>query len=236
MCAHSPESQPYPGLHQKDCGQQVKGGDSPPLLRSRETPPPPPQCCIRIWGPQHRKDMDLLEQVQRRAHKCPEGWNTSPGAYKKDGDRLFNKACSKRTRGNGFKLKEEECVMWQGKTFIWRPDDKVEGKGEVKLKREIKQRCVEDIEVAKSRAMDVNNCPVKVASTHVEVDTASVFIVPRGYYNVREPSQGDCHPLGSPALTCLLAVLVCRCILFFRLVAIQLNVIATQLNVYSRLT
>ena len=28
------------------------------------------------------------------------------GAYKKDGDRLFSRACCNRTRGNGFKLKE----------------------------------------------------------------------------------------------------------------------------------
>jgi len=28
MCAHSPEGQPYPGLHQKQHGQQGKGGDS----------------------------------------------------------------------------------------------------------------------------------------------------------------------------------------------------------------
>jgi len=29
----------YPGLHQEQCGQQVKGGDSAPLLRSSETSP-----------------------------------------------------------------------------------------------------------------------------------------------------------------------------------------------------
>jgi len=28
------------------------------------------------------------------------------GAYNKDGDKLFSKACSNRTRGNSFKLKE----------------------------------------------------------------------------------------------------------------------------------
>ncbi|KAK4832381.1 hypothetical protein QYF61_022236 [Mycteria americana] len=39
MCACSPEGQPYPGLHQKKRVQQVKGGDSAPLLWSGETPP-----------------------------------------------------------------------------------------------------------------------------------------------------------------------------------------------------
>jgi len=39
MCAHSPESQPYPGLHQKKYGQQVEGGDSAPVIHSGETPP-----------------------------------------------------------------------------------------------------------------------------------------------------------------------------------------------------
>jgi len=41
MCTHTPEGQAYlayPGLHPQQRGQQVKGGDSAPLLRSGETP------------------------------------------------------------------------------------------------------------------------------------------------------------------------------------------------------
>ena len=38
VCARSPESQPYPGLHHKQHGQQVEGGDSALLLCSGETP------------------------------------------------------------------------------------------------------------------------------------------------------------------------------------------------------
>ena len=39
MCAGSPEDQPCPGLHQEKRGQQVKRGDSAPLLCSGETSP-----------------------------------------------------------------------------------------------------------------------------------------------------------------------------------------------------
>jgi len=39
MCAHSPEGQPYPGLHQKQHSQQAEGEDSAPLLHSGETSP-----------------------------------------------------------------------------------------------------------------------------------------------------------------------------------------------------
>jgi len=36
MCPHIPESQLYPGLHQRKHGQQVKGGDPTPLLCAGE--------------------------------------------------------------------------------------------------------------------------------------------------------------------------------------------------------
>jgi len=39
MCPCSAESQPYPGLHQKKHGQQVKGGDSIPLFCTGEASP-----------------------------------------------------------------------------------------------------------------------------------------------------------------------------------------------------
>ena len=35
------------------------------------------QCCVQLWSPQHRKEMDLLERVQRRPQSRSEGWNTS---------------------------------------------------------------------------------------------------------------------------------------------------------------
>jgi len=37
MCALSPEGQPYPGLHQEKHGQELKGDESAPLIRSGET-------------------------------------------------------------------------------------------------------------------------------------------------------------------------------------------------------
>ncbi|GAB0206506.1 hypothetical protein GRJ2_003116200 [Grus japonensis] len=92
--------------------------------------------CVQLWGPQYRRDIELLERVQRRAMKliggleqlCNEdrlrelglfslekrrlwgdlitAFQYLKGAYKKAGEGLFTRACSDRTRHSGFKLKE----------------------------------------------------------------------------------------------------------------------------------
>ncbi|KAJ7410382.1 hypothetical protein BTVI_53500 [Pitangus sulphuratus] len=93
------------------------------------------ECCIQLWGPQHKKDIDLLERIQRRAMKIRGMVNLSykerlrelwlfrlekgslwgdlivtfqylKEAYRKAGDGLFTRACSDRTKGNGMKLEE----------------------------------------------------------------------------------------------------------------------------------
>jgi len=129
MCARSPVGQPYPGLHQKQRGQEGDGGDSAPLLPTGETPIWSPASSSGALGtrktwtcwsgsrgghkndqrdgtPSVRKGCIGVVQKRRLWGDLIVDFQYLKGAYKKDRDRLLSRACCDRTRDNGFKLEE----------------------------------------------------------------------------------------------------------------------------------
>ncbi|RMC06631.1 hypothetical protein DUI87_16069 [Hirundo rustica rustica] len=97
---------------------------------------PHPEHCVQLWGFQQKKDVELLQQVQRGIAKMIKGlehlyhedrwrnlelsilenrllWRDHTvsfqclkGAYRKAGEEFFKRTCNNRTWGNGFKMKE----------------------------------------------------------------------------------------------------------------------------------
>ncbi|KAK4812005.1 hypothetical protein QYF61_023001 [Mycteria americana] len=65
---------------------------------------PPLQYCVQLWSPQHRKDMDLLEQ----GNKCV--FNMCRGCCKK---RAFKETADCPGHGLLFKTKYEKSLSWQ---------------------------------------------------------------------------------------------------------------------------
>ena len=98
--------------------------------------------CIQAWGPPYRKDMEFLEQIQRKNIRMIRGleylsykerlrelglfslekrrlqgdlivaFQYLKGVYKQEGERLFMRVDSDRTRGNGFKQTGEAEVRY----------------------------------------------------------------------------------------------------------------------------
>ncbi|KFP90837.1 hypothetical protein N311_02247, partial [Apaloderma vittatum] len=98
--------------------------------------------CVQFWSPQHKKGMDVLECVQRRATRMIRGlehlsyedrlrelglfslekrivaFQYLKGAYKKAGEGLFRMSGSARTRGNGLKLEMDRFRLDVRKKFL----------------------------------------------------------------------------------------------------------------------
>jgi len=134
VCSRSPESQPYPGLHQKKCSQQIKGGVILPLYSALVRPHL--EYCVQLWSPYTGERWTCWSASWEGPQKRSVEWNKSPtrtgwenwsssawrreslqddlivafhcvkGSYRNKGVGLFSRVYGSRTRGNGFKLKK----------------------------------------------------------------------------------------------------------------------------------
>ena len=142
MCAQSPGGQPYPRLHQEKRSQQGEGRDSAPLLHSGENPPgvlrpdlePSAQEGHVAVGAGPEKATKMLEHLSYEKGLRELGlfsleqsrlwvdltvaFQYLKGAYSKDGENVFSRACCDSTGGNGFKLREGRFRLDIRKNFF----------------------------------------------------------------------------------------------------------------------
>jgi len=65
------------------------------------------------------RELGLFSLEKRRLRRdFMAAFQDSKGAYKKDRDKLFSRACCDKTRGNGFKLKECRFRLGIRKKFV----------------------------------------------------------------------------------------------------------------------